>query len=126
MDKKEFLKKWIPEAEKITHIIGINYMYRAMGDDLDSLVAWAAENVFRGAKGDNRVFVEEKAEEPLDSGCNSYNTRKSSIEKEEPKVVEWYPTPELRWNENSGGVDLQQKWINHDSAEERWRDVPNG
>jgi hypothetical protein len=38
MNKAEFLKKWIPEAEKMTHIIGINYMYIAMGDDLDELV----------------------------------------------------------------------------------------
>ena len=95
MTKAEFLKKWVPEAEKITHIIGINYMLRAMGDDLDDLVhsamegenekrpdeLWVATAELRWAHGDGTMFLEQKW------------TRKEFIGRYVQDSVEWRKVP---------------------------------
>jgi hypothetical protein len=104
MDKREFLDKWIPyDKNEVTQAIKLNYMLIAMEKDLDALIEWAAENVIKGAKGDNRVFVEEKKEEE-----------------------KWVASAKLRWGI---GSILQQEWrclspTAENGVKTEWRDVP--
>jgi hypothetical protein len=95
MDKREFLDKWFKDDWGM-----INPSFR---EDLDSLIVWAAENVIKGAKGDNRVFVEEKKEEE-----------------------KWVASAKLRWGI---GSILQQEWrclspTAENGLKTEWRDVP--
>jgi hypothetical protein len=107
MDKREFLDKWFKDDWGI-----INPLFR---EDLDSLIVWAAENVIKGAKGDYRVFVEEKKEEE-----------------------KWVASAKLRIIKSkpfcSGGMVrrtdiLQQEWrclspTSENGVKKEWRDVP--
>jgi hypothetical protein len=87
---QRFIEDWMPRLYNTLH-------FAPFKDDLLKVVAWAKREgqVYRGPlePKPKRGPGVEKAEERLDSRCNSYNTRKSSIEKKEPKAVEWYPTP---------------------------------